>query len=65
MPISAAAEFLSVSSHDRGDSRAPSAADAPAVMRLLADGVPLELLVDIALPPGSPPEAENPGYYWL
>jgi len=41
----------------------------PLVMQLLADGVPLELLVDIAMAPagssGSPPDAENPGYYWL
>jgi len=52
MPIFGAVDVLSVSSHNRGDSRAPSDADAPAVMQLLADGVPLELLVDIALPFG-------------
>lgn len=39
--------------------------DEMLVMQLLADGVPLELLVDIAMPPASPPDAENPGYYRL
>ena len=49
----------------RADLSTMSDVEEPVVMQLLADGVPLELLVDIAMPPGSPPEAENPGYYRL
>ena len=63
--IFAATEVVIVSSHTRGGPVTPSDSDGPMVMQLLADGVPLELLVDIALPPGSPPDPENPGYYWL
>ena len=65
IPIFGGAESLLVSSHTRGGPDTPSDADTPAVMQLLADGVPLELLVDIAMPPTSPPGAENPGYYRL
>lgn len=54
---------------ERGGLSAPLGDDQVA-MQLLADGVPLELLVDIALPPtepvdGSSPDGQSPGYYWL
>jgi hypothetical protein len=65
MSIFGAADVHIVSSHN-----------GPVVMQLLADGVPLELLLDIALAEGdialaegprdgSPPDPENRGYYWL
>jgi hypothetical protein len=63
--IFGATDVVIVSSHTRGGPVTPSDSDEPVVMQLLADGVPLELLVDIALRPSSPLDPENPGYYRL
>lgn len=65
MSIFREADVLTVSSHNRGCPATPSDGDDAVAMQLLADGVPLELLVDIAMGGSSPAEAENPGYYWL
>ena len=64
MSIIGAADVFTMN-HERGGPDARPEPDALVAMQLLADGVPLELLVDIAMGSGSPVEAENPGYYWL
>jgi hypothetical protein len=66
MSIFGGADDITMSVQRGGPAASPDA-PTPTVMRLLAQGVPLELLVDIALDGaaggGSPADTGNPGYY--
>ena len=58
MSISFAADHLDMSLQ-LGPEPWPPERDAPVAMRLLAEGVPLALLVDLAVPPGSDMDADE------